>query len=53
VIATQQANRQSKVTTTDILRAALRRIKDQEALDTTTLKKLRDQDGRLAKRRAV
>jgi len=53
VIATQQAHRFSKVTATDILRAGLRRIKDQEVIDMATLKALRDDDGRMAKNRIV
>lgn len=53
VIATQQANRWSKVTTTDILRAGLRRIKEHEAVDAASLKALREQDGRLSKAKTV
>ena len=49
VIATQQANRWGRVTTTDILRVALRRIKDQEAIDAKEIKALRARDGRFAK----
>ena len=49
IIATQQANRWGKVTTTDILRVALRRIKDKEAIDATEIKALRMRDGRFAK----
>ena len=41
VIATQQATRSSKVTTTDILRVALRRIKDQEAISAAEISVLR------------
>lgn len=48
VIATQQANRWGKVTTTDIMRVALRRIKNQEALDAREIKALRARDGRFA-----
>ena len=48
VIATQQANRWGKVTTTDILRVALRRIKSQEAIDLKEIKALRARDGRFA-----
>jgi hypothetical protein len=53
VIATQQANRQSRVTATDVLRAALRRIKDEEALAASVINALHEHDGRLTKRRAV
>ena len=49
VIATQQANRTAKITTTDILRVALRRVKDQEAIDAREIKALRAHDGRFAK----
>ena len=48
VIATQQANRSGKVTTTDILRVALRRVKDQEAIDAREIRALRARDGRFA-----
>ena len=48
VIATQQANRSGKVTTTDILRVALCRVKDQEAIDAREIKALRARDGRFA-----
>lgn len=47
VIATQQATRTAKVTTTDILRVALRRVKDYEALDAGELKAVRAPDKRL------
>jgi hypothetical protein len=53
VIATQQANRWGRVTTTDILRVALRRVKDQEAIDAREIKALRAHDGRFAKGRKV
>jgi hypothetical protein len=53
VIATQQANRWGRVTTTDILRVALRRVKDQEAIDTREIKALRARDGRFTKRGKV
>ena len=53
VIATQQANRSGRVTTTDILRVALRRVKDQEAIDAREIKALRARDGRFAKSRKV
>ena len=46
VIATQQANRWGRVTTTDILRVALRRIKDREEIDVREIKALRARDGR-------
>jgi S-adenosylmethionine synthetase len=49
VIATQQANRWSKVTTTDVLRVALRRIKSQEAIDAREIKVLRARDGRFSR----
>lgn len=49
VIATQQANRWSKVTTTDVLRVALRRVKDQEAIDAKEIKALRARDGRFTR----
>jgi hypothetical protein len=49
VIATQQANRWGRVTTTDILRVALRRVKDQEAIDVWEIKVLRARDGRFTK----
>jgi len=49
VIATQQANRWGRVTTTDILRVALRRVKDQEAIDAREIKALRARDGRFTK----
>ncbi len=49
VIATQQANRWGRVTTTDILRVALRRVKDQEAIDVREIKALRAHDGRFAR----
>src|ERR1035441_11053969 len=49
VIATQQANRWGRVTTTDILRVALRRIKNQEAIDAREIKALRARDGRFAR----
>jgi hypothetical protein len=49
VIATQQANRTAKITTTDILRVALRRVKDQEAIDAREIKALRARDGRFTK----
>jgi hypothetical protein len=53
VIATQQANRSGRVTTTDILRVALRRVKDQEAIDAREIKALRARDGRFARDRKV
>lgn len=53
VIATQQTTRWSKVTTTDILRVALRRVKDNEAIDAKELKALRARDRRLTKERGV
>ena len=49
IIATQQANRWGKVTTTDILRVALRRINDQEAIGANEIRALRARDGRFAK----
>jgi len=49
VIATQQANRWGRVTTTDILRVALRRVKDQEAIDAREIKALRAHDGRFTR----
>jgi hypothetical protein len=49
VIATQQANRTAKITTTDVLRVALRRVKDQEAIDAREIKVLRARDGRSTK----
>ena len=49
VIATQQANRWGRVTTTDVLRVALRRVKDQEAIDAKEIKALRARDGRFTK----
>lgn len=49
VIATQQANRTGKVTATDVLRAGLRRIKEQEAISATEIKVLRARDTRFAK----
>jgi hypothetical protein len=48
IIATQQASRWGKVTTTDILRVALRRIKNSEAIDVKEIKALRTHDGRFA-----
>jgi hypothetical protein len=53
VIATQQTTRWSKVTTTDVLRVALRRVKDNEAIDAKELKALRARDRRLTKERGV
>ena len=41
VIATQQAIRSGRVTITDILRVALRRIKDQEAISAAEIRALR------------
>ena len=38
VIATQQAHRTARVTTSDVLRVALRRIKDNEAITAENLK---------------
>ncbi len=49
VIATQQANRWGKVTTTDVLRVALRRVKAQEAIDAKEIQTLRARDGRFAR----
>ncbi len=49
VIATQQANRWGRVTTTDILRVALRRVEGQEAIDVREIKALRAHDGRFAR----
>ena len=49
VIATQQANRSSKVTTTDVLRVALRRIKSREAVDAGEIRALRARDGRFSR----
>lgn len=41
VIATQQANRWAKVTATDVVRIALSRVKESEALDANALRRLR------------
>jgi len=46
VIATQQANRTAKVTTSDILRVALRRIKDNEAISASELKAVSGRNAR-------
>jgi hypothetical protein len=53
VIATQQANRTAKITTTDVLRVALRCVKDQEAIKGTEIEALRAQDARSSKRQNV
>ena len=50
VIATQQAIRSGKVTTTDILRIGLRRIREQEAISATEIRALRT---RIAKGKIV
>lgn len=41
VIATQQANRWAKITATDVIRIALSRVKENEAIDANALRKLR------------
>lgn len=53
VIATQQANRTAKVTTSDILRVALRRIKDNEAITTDELKAVSVREARPPRSAAV
>lgn len=53
VIATQQANRTGKITTTDVLRTALRRLKDQEAIRSAEIAALRAQDARISNRRNI
>jgi len=53
VIATQQANRTAKVTTTDVLRTALRRVEDGEAIQAADIQALRAQDARSSERRNV
>lgn len=53
VIATQQAIRSSKVTTTDILRIGLRRVQDQEAISTAEIQALRAADARFTKDKTV
>ena len=50
VIATQQATRNAKITTTDILRVALRRIKDQAPIEGDEIAALRSRDGRTTDR---
>lgn len=53
VIATQQANRVSKVTSTDVLRIALRRMEDSTCITAAELQALRAEDGRIRKARAI
>ena len=53
VIAAQQANRNSKITSTDVMRIALRRLEDPTAITATELQALRADDGRIRKARAL
>ena len=53
VIATQQAHRTAKVTTSDIMRVALRRIKENEAVSAQELKAVSVRETRLRKAASV